>query len=361
MAEAIAGAQAAPQGGIGPAGCGGGPGDLGASGRERGSGTIARQIAAGEGCLGIELGSTRIKACLIGPDGAVWATGSHDWENQYRGGLWTYGLDDVWAGLRGAYAALAGDARERHGAAPERLRAIGLSAMMHGYLAFDAAGELLTPFRTWRNTNTGSAAAALSGLFDFNIPLRWSVAHLYQAILDGEAHVPQVRFITTLAGYVHWRLTGRKAIGVGDASGMFPIDSAVGDWDAAKLDAFDELVAGAGLAAPPGSLRDILPQVKLAGQEAGRLTAKGAELLDPSGGLVAGVPLCPPEGDAGTGMVATGAIAPGTGNVSVGTSIFAMVVLEKALSRPHPELDLVTTPAGDPVAMVHCNNGASEL
>ncbi|MDR2565889.1 MAG: hypothetical protein LBC97_07490, partial [Bifidobacteriaceae bacterium] len=331
-------------------GTGEGPGGV-----DGGIGRVGAQIERGESYLGIELGSTRIKACLIGPDGAVWATGAHDWENHYRNGLWTYGLDEVWHGLQGAYAALAMDVRERHGAQLRRCRAIGVSAMMHGYLAFDAAGELLAPFRTWRNTNTGPAAAALSELFAFNIPLRWSVAHLYQAALGGEPHVPAVCFITTLAGYVHWQLTGRKVIGVGDASGMFPIDSAAGDWDAAKLALFDSL------GAVDRPLRELLPEVKLAGQEAGHLTRAGAARLDPAGLLEAGIPLCPPEGDAGTGMVATGAIAPRTGNVSVGTSIFAMVVLDKALARPHPELDLVTTPAGDPVAMVHCNNGASEL
>ncbi|MDR3106617.1 MAG: ATPase, partial [Bifidobacteriaceae bacterium] len=224
-----------------------------------------------------------------------------------------------------------------------------------------SAGELLAPFRTWRNTKTGPAAAALSELLAFNIPLRWSVAHLYQAVLDREPHVPAVDFMTTLAGYVHWQLTGRKVIGVGDASGMFPIDSAAGDWDAAKLAAVDNLLAAHPVSVAGRSLRSILPEVKLAGQAAGCLTAEGAALIDPTGGLEAGVPLCPPEGDAGSGMVATGAIAPRTGNVSVGTSIFAMVVMDHPLARPHAELDLVTTPSGDPVAMVHCNNGASEL
>ncbi|MDR0627055.1 MAG: ATPase [Bifidobacteriaceae bacterium] len=325
---------------------------------------IGDLVAGGGGYLGIELGSTRIKACLIGPDGAVWATGSHDWENQYRDGLWTYSLEAVWEGLRAAYGDLAREVERRYGRRPRRYRALGISAMMHGYLAFDADGELLVPFRTWRNTNTGPAAAELSELLAFNMPLRWSVAHLYQAIRDGEEHVGQVDFITTLAGYVHWRLTGRKVIGIGDASGMFPIDSAVGDWDADKLAAFDQLLASLAATAlpkPSQSLRELLPEVLLAGEEAGALTASGASLLDPAGGLEPGTPLCPPEGDAGTGMVATGAIAPRTGNVSVGTSIFAMVVLDRPPARVHPELDLVTTPAGDPVAMVHCNNGASEL
>jgi sugar (pentulose or hexulose) kinase len=230
--------------------------------------------------------------------------------------------------------------------------------MMHGYLAFDAAGELLVPFRTWRNTTTGPAAAELTELFGQNIPLRWSIAHLYQAVLDAEPHVPQVAFLTTLAGYVHWRLTGRKVLGVGDASGMFPVDPATKDYDARLLARFDALVAER---YPNLRLRDLLPEVLVAGQEAGRLTPEGAALLDPTGGLQPGAPLCPPEGDAGTGMVATNAVAPRTGNVSVGTSIFAMVVLERPLTRVHHELDVVTTPAGDLVAMVHCNNGASEL
>jgi sugar (pentulose or hexulose) kinase len=326
-----------------------------------GAGSIGRRIAQGAAYLGIELGSTRIKACLTGPDGAVWATGSHDWENQYRDGLWTYALKDVWSGLGAAYEDLAADVNSRYGERATAYRAIGISAMMHGYLAFDAAGELLVPFRTWRNTNTGPAAERLSELFDFNIPLRWSVAHLYQAALDRESHVPEVAFITTLAGYVHWQLTGRKVIGVGDASGMFPIDSSAGDWDEAKLGAFDALLARSARAGIVRPLREILPQVKLAGQEAGSLSAEGAARLDPSGRLEGGIALCPPEGDAGTGMVATNAIAPRSGNVSVGTSNFAMVVLDQVLSQPHPELDLVTTPAGDPVAMVHCNNGASEI
>jgi sugar (pentulose or hexulose) kinase len=326
-----------------------------------GIGQIGRRVARGEGYLGIELGSTRIKACLIGPGGEVWATGAHDWENHYRDGFWTYDLDEVWAGLRAAYADLLRNLGERHQVTPTRYRAVGISAMMHGYLAFDQAGELLAPFRTWRNTNTGQAAAQLSELFQFNVPLRWSAAHLYQAVLDREAHVPAVDFMTTLAGYVHWRLTGEKVIGVGDASGMFPIDSGARDWDAGMADAFDGLVSGSPPPIPAKPLRAILPEVRVAGQFAGRLTAEGAARLDPSGVLEPGAPLCPPEGDAGTGMVATNAIAPRTGNTSVGTSIFAMVVLDKALARPHPELDLVTTPAGDPVAMVHCNNGASEL
>jgi sugar (pentulose or hexulose) kinase len=315
-------------------------------------------ITAGRTTLGIELGSTRIKACLIGPDHVPVATGSHAWENDLVDGVWTYSLDDVWAGLQASVAALVADVEQRYGVRPTTLAGLGVSAMMHGYMAFDADGELLVPFRTWRNTSTGRAAAELTDLFGFNVPLRWSVAHYYQAVLDHEEHVPQVASLTTLAGYVHWRLTGRQVLGVGDASGMFPIDPATHDYDATMLAQFDELVSHR---RPGLRLRDLLPEVLVAGQEAGTLTEEGAALLDPTGTLRAGVPVCPPEGDAGTGMVATNSVAPRTGNVSAGTSIFAMVVLEKPLRRVHHELDVVTTPAGDLVAMVHCNNGASEL
>lgn len=318
----------------------------------------AQAIRAGRAALGIELGSTRIKACLVDADdpASVLATGGHEWENAYIDGRWTYALDDVWTGLEAAYADLAADALARHGTPIETLAAIGVSAMMHGYLAFDTDGELLVPFRTWRNTSTGPAAAELTELFDVNIPLRWSIAHLRQAMLDDEPHVARIASITTLAGYVHRRLTGRNALGVGDASGMFPIDPATGDYDADLADRFDDLAAG-----KVPAVRTLLPDVLPAGADAGALTAVGAALLDPTGALRPGIPLCPPEGDAGTGMVATNAVAPRTGNVSAGTSIFAMVVLEHPLSALHEEVDLVTTPAGDPVAMVHCNNGASEL
>ena len=315
-------------------------------------------IAAGRAVLGIELGSTRIKASLITPDGSPIASGSHDWENQFVDRTWTYSLDDVWSGMQACIAALLADVERQYGLRLTNLGALGVSAMMHGYLAFDADSRLLVPFRTWRNTSTGPAAAELSELFGHNIPLRWSIAHLYQAILDEEPHAPRIASLTTLAGYVHRQLTGRAVLGVGDASGVFPIDPATKDYDARMLAQFDEHVADR---RPGLRLRDLLPQVLVAGQEAGRLSEAGAVLLDPSGTLQPGTPLCPPEGDAGTGMVATNAVAPRTGNVSVGTSIFAMVVLERALERVHHELDLVTTPAGDLVAMVHCNNGASEL
>ncbi|BCJ39384.1 ATPase [Actinoplanes ianthinogenes] len=314
-------------------------------------------IDQGRTALGIELGSTRIKAVLIGPDHEAIATGSHDWENQFVDRVWTYSLEAVWAGLQDCFAKLAADVRAKHGTELRTTGALGVSAMMHGYLAFDADGELLTPFRTWRNTNTGDASEALSDLFGHNIPHRWSIAHLYQAILNGEEHIGRLAHVTTLAGYVHWKLTGRQVLGVGDASGMFPIDVATGTYDAGMLAQFDELVAGRGVPALAGLLPAVLP----AGETAGTLTEAGAALLDPTGVLLAGLPLCPPEGDAGTGMVATNSVARRTGNVSAGTSIFAMIVLDGPLSRMHPEVDLVTTPAGDLVAMVHCNNGASEL
>ncbi|GAA3215878.1 xylulokinase [Microbacterium terregens] len=320
----------------------------------------AEAIRAGRTSLGIELGSTRIKACLISSDdGAdVLAVGSHEWENRFEGRVWTYSLEDVWSGVQAAYTGMLEDLQRRHGERVETIGAIGVSAMMHGYLAFGDDDELLVPFRTWRNTNTGRAASELSEAFGTNIPLRWSIAHLYQAVLDREPHVAQVRRITTLAGYVHERLTGRSVLGVGDASGVFPIDSATRNYDAGLLRRFDALVADA---APEVRLVDLLPEVLVAGQPAGELTAAGAALLDRSGRLRPGILLCPPEGDAGTGMVATNAVAPRTGNISAGTSIFAMTVLERPLDEVHHELDLVTTPAGDPVAMVHCNNGASEL
>ncbi|MDN4613292.1 FGGY-family carbohydrate kinase [Leifsonia sp. F6_8S_P_1B] len=320
--------------------------------------TPADAIRSARTALGIEFGSTRIKACLVDANdpSIVLAVGSHEWENAYVDRTWTYSLDAVWAGVQEAYAALVADAERKHGVRPSRVGAIGISAMMHGYLAFDAAGKLLVPFRTWRNTSTGAAAAELSELLGVNIPLRWSIAHLHQAVLDAEAHLASIDHLTTLAGYVHWRLTGRTVLGVGDASGMFPIDPATGTYDADLVARYDERAAGR-----VPALRDLLPEVLTAGEDAGELTTEGAALLDPSGGLEPGALVCPPEGDAGTGMVATDSVAPRTGNVSAGTSIFAMVVLERPLQRVHHELDVVTTPAGDPVAMVHCNNGASEL
>ena len=308
--------------------------------------------------LGLELGSTRIKAVLAGPDGTVLASGAHDWQNRFEGGYWTYHLDEVWTGVQHAFRDLARNYEAAFGEPLRTVGALGVSAMMHGYLPFDRQGRPLTAFRTWRNTTTRAAAEALTERFRFNIPQRWTVAHFYQAILNGEDHVRQVDFLTTLAGYLHWQLTGQKVLGIGDASGVFPIDSRTCDYDAGMLASFDELLAGAGLHC---HLRDLLPRVLCAGQDAGTLTEAGARLLDPAGNLQAGIPLCPPEGDAGTGMAATNSVAPRTGNVSAGTSIFAMVVLEKALSKVYPEIDMVTTPAGDPVAMVHCNNCTSDL
>lgn len=319
---------------------------------------VGAAITGGRTALGIEFGSTRIKAVLIGPDHAPLGVGSHDWENQFVDRLWTYSLDAVWAGVQQSISALADDVRRRHGVELSGVGALGVSAMMHGYLPFDADGALLTPFRTWRNTNTGRAAERLSAEFGVNIPHRWSVAHLYQAILDGEEHVGRLDHLTTLAGYVHWQLTGEKVLGIGDASGMFPIDADTGGYDATMLARFDQLAAEAGVEL---ELAELLPAIAVAGRPSGTLSDAGARLLDPTGRLRPGIPLCPPEGDAGTGMVATNSVAPRTGNVSAGTSIFAMVVLEHELAQVHRELDLVTTPAGDPVAMVHCNNGASEL
>ena len=308
--------------------------------------------------LGLELGSTRIKAVLIGPEHAVLASGAHDWENRLEHGYWTYALDDVWAGVQDAFARLARQVQERYGTPLHTVGAMGVSGMMHGYLPFARDGAQLAAFRTWRNTTTERAAALLTERFAFNVPQRWSVAHLYQAILDGEPHVRDIAYLTTLAGYVHWRLTGERVLGVGEASGMFPIDSVACGYDAGMEKTFDALLAQEGM---PYRLADILPRGLCAGAAAGTLTAEGACLLDPTGVLRPGVPLCPPEGDAGTGMAATNSVAPRTGNVSAGTSIFAMVVLEKALSKVYPEIDMVTTPAGDPVAMVHCNNCTSDL
>ncbi|GAA6493299.1 FGGY-family carbohydrate kinase [Candidatus Bariatricus faecipullorum] len=315
-------------------------------------------ILSGKTALGIEFGSTRIKAVLTGEDNAPIASGSHEWENRYVDGIWTYTLEDIWGGLQDCYAKLAEDVKNQYGITLETVGVIGFSAMMHGYMAFNEAGELLVPFRTWRNTITGEASEKLTELFQYNIPQRWSIAHLYQAILNGEEHVKAISFQTTLAGYIHWQLSGEKVLGVGEASGMFPIDSATKDFNQKMVEQFDELVAPKGY---PWKLRDIFPKVLVAGENAGTLTEEGAKLLDPSGNLKAGIPMCPPEGDAGTGMAATNSVAVRTGNVSAGTSVFAMVVLEKELSKVYPELDMVTTPDGSPVAMVHCNNCTSDL
>ena len=315
-------------------------------------------ITSGNTALGIEFGSTRIKAVLIGPDQQPLAAGGHEWRSRLEDGHWTYDLDAVWSGVQAAYAELAAAVREDHGVELTTVGAMGFSAMMHGYLAFDAAGELMVPFRTWQNTSTGQAAGELTQLFQHNIPQRWSIAHLYQAILNGEEHVGQVAHFTTLAGYVHWKLTGEKVLGVGDASGMFPIDVATGQFDTGMIAQFDELVADRGYG---WKLADLLPVVLPAGTQAGALTADGALLLDPTGTLQPGIPFAPAEGDAGTGMVATNSVARRNANVSAGTSIFAMVVHEGPLKSLHEEIDLVTTPAGDLVGMAHCNNGTIDL
>ncbi|MGE4340355.1 MAG: xylulokinase, partial [Pigmentiphaga sp.] len=299
-----------------------------------------------------------IKAVLIGSDFKPLASGGYGWENRLEAGVWTYHLADVWTGLQGCYRELAEAVHNDYGVTLQTVGAVGISAMMHGYLAFDESGELLAPFRTWRNTMTARSAAELTELFGFNIPQRWSIAHLDQAILNGEPHVQKVAFLTTLAGYVHWKLTGERVLGVGDASGMFPINSAACDYDAAMLAAYDRRAAEKGFSQ---KLIDLLPKVLTAGSPAGRLTAEGAALLDSWGALEPGVPFCPPEGDAGTGMVATNSVEVHTGNISAGTSVFAMIVLKQAMSRVHPEIDMVTTPAGLPVAMVHCNSFTSDL
>jgi sugar (pentulose or hexulose) kinase len=317
-----------------------------------------KAIESAQTALGVELGSTRIKAVLIGEDHMPIASGSHEWENRYEHGVWTYSLEDVWTGLQESLRNLSKEVLEKYDTPLKAIGAIGFSAMMHGYMAFDKDGNLLVPFRTWRNTITGQASEQLTELFGFNIPQRWSIAHLYQAILNKESHVRDISHLTTLAGYVHWKLTGQKVLGVGEASGMFPIDSKTNDYDERMLEQFNERLAAGNI---PWKLQEILPKVLVAGEAAGVLLEEGARLIDPTGGLQAGIPLCPPEGDAGTGMVATNSVAERTGNVSAGTSVFAMIVLEKALSKLYPEIDMVTTPTGKPVAMVHSNNCTSDL
>lgn len=315
-------------------------------------------IGSGRAVLGIEFGSTNIKASLIGPNHEQLASGQHAWENQFVDRRWTYSREAIVTGLQECFANLVNECEQQYSVRPTNFASIGISAMMHGYLAFDDAGQLLVPFRTWRNTSTERAAEALSKAFEFNVPQRWSVAHYYQALLDNEEHVAEVASLNTLAGFVHQQLTGRRVLGAGDASGMFPLDSSVLGYDTKFLATFDSLAQSLGAT---GTLGELLPEVLPAGADAGSLTAQGALLLDPSGQLQPGAQCCPPEGDAGTGMVATNSVAPHTANVSVGTSIFSMVVLDAALREVHPEIDIVTTPTGDPVAMVHCNNGASEL
>ena len=315
-------------------------------------------IQEGKAILGIEFGSTRIKAVLIDENNTPIAQGSHEWENQLIDGLWTYSIEAIWNGVQNCYADLRANVKNQYDTEIERLASIGVSAMMHGYMAFNEKEEILAPFRTWRNTNTGAAAAELSKLFNFNIPLRWSISHIYQAILNKEERVKDITYLTTLAGYIHWQITGKKVLGIGDASGMLPIDSATKNYCADLVEKFDRLVEPYGYS---WKLNDILPQVLSAGENAGTLTAEGARRLDISDHLQAGIPVCPPEGDAGTGMVATNAVRKRTGNVSAGTSSFSMIVLEKELSKPYEMIDMVTTPDGSPVAMVHCNNCTSDL
>ncbi len=320
--------------------------------------SVKNDIVEGRTTLGIELGSTRIKSVLIGADFAPIASGSHEWENKYDNGIWTYSLDEVMFGLQNSYRHMADEVKQKYGVTLKKTKALGFSAMMHGYLAFDKDANLLVPFRTWRNTITGEAAGELTELFQYNIPQRWSIAHFYQSILNGEEHVGKVDFFTTLSGYIHWKLTGEKVLGIGDAAGMFPIDTEKKDFHQGMLDQFDALVLEKGYSR---KTKELLPKVLTAGQSAGVLTVEGAKMLDPEGELEAGIPVCPPEGDAGTGMAATNSVAVRTGNVSAGTSVFAMIVLEKELSKVYTEIDMVTTPSGELVAMSHANNCTSDL
>ncbi len=326
--------------------------------RGKDMGDIRAAIESGRTMLGIEFGSTRIKAVLIDGDHNPIALGDHVWENRLENGFWTYSLDDIWKGLQDSYANLLADVKDKYGVSLTKIGAIGFSAMMHGYMAFDSEGELLVPFRTWRNSTTGEAARALTELFQYNIPERWSISHLYQAILNQEEHVGSVAFFTTLAGYIHWKLTGEKVLGIGDASGMFPIDIQTKNYDEGMIGKFQNLIKEKNYS---WKLADILPKVLLAGDRAGVLTEEGARLLDVSGTLEPGIPLCPPEGDAGTGMAATNSVAMRTGNVSAGTSVFSMFVLERDLKKVYPEIDLVTTPDGSLVGMVHANNCTSDF
>ena len=332
--------------------------------------TARQTIESGKAILGIEFGSTRIKAVLIDQENKPIAQGSHEWENQLVDGLWTYSTEAIWYGVEDCYADLRRNVKREYDCEIEQLASIGISAMMHGYMAFGPNGKatrwapvsesekILAPFRTWRNTNTGKAAAELSKLFNYNIPLRWSISHLYQAILNGEEHVKDITYLTTLAGYIHWRLTDKKVLGIGDASGMIPVDPNTKTYNAEMVRKFNELVAPYGF---PWKLEDILPECLVAGQDAGVLTEHGAQRLDVSGHLKGGCPLCPPEGDAGTGMIATNSVKVRTGNVSAGTSSFSMIVLEKDVTKPNEMIDIVTTPDGNLVAMVHCNNCTSDI
>ncbi|MBQ8279883.1 MAG: FGGY-family carbohydrate kinase [Roseburia sp.] len=319
---------------------------------------VQNAIKEGRTVLGIEFGSTRIKGVLLDDNNEMIASGSHTWENRLENGIWTYHLEDVWTGIQDCFVDLKCNVLKDYQVELTTIGAVGVSAMMHGYLAFDENGNQLTQFRTWRNTMTEPATIELMDLLGHQIPQRWSIAHLYQAILNGEEHVKDIRFLTTLAGYVHWMLTGEKVLGIGDASGMFPVDPETKNYYSDMVAKFDAKIADKNY---PWKLEEILPKVLLAGENAGTITAEGAKLLDPTGTLQAGIPMCPPEGDAGTGMVATNSVKVRTGNVSAGTSVFSMIVLEKKLSKLYPQIDIVTTPEGNSVAMVHCNNCTSDL
>ncbi|MBQ6889253.1 MAG: FGGY-family carbohydrate kinase [Lachnospiraceae bacterium] len=319
---------------------------------------IKKALEEGKSSLGIEFGSTRIKAVLVTSDNIPVAIGSHEWENRLENNVWTYRVEDIWKGLQDAYTQMVADVKQKYEITLTTIGAIGFSGMMHGYMAFDKNGELLVPFRTWRNTITEEAAEKLTKELNYNIPQRWSIAHLYQAVLNDEEHVKDVAFFTTLAGYIHWKMTGEKVLGVGEASGMFPIDVETKNYNQVMIEQFDKLIEDFNY---EWKLEEILPKVLVAGENAGTLTEEGSKLLDISGNLKSGIPLCPPEGDAGTGMTATNSIVKRTGNVSAGTSIFAMIVLEKELTKVYPEIDLVTTPDGNLVGMVHCNNCTSDL
>lgn len=321
------------------------------------SNDVRNTIINGQTAIGIELGSTRIKTVLIGEDNTPIASGSHDWENSYVNNIWTYSIEDIWKGVQSSYQKMTGNVKDQFGVDIQTTRSIGISAMMHGYMVFDRDENLLTPFRTWRNNITGQASEALTRLFNYPVPQRWSIAHLYQAILNQEKHISGIDYLTTLAGYIHWKLTGQKVLGIGEASGVFPIDLEAKTFKSEMIGQFNELISPINLT---WHLENILPEVMVAGEKAGELTAAGAQLLDVTGRLKPGIPFCPPEGDAGTGMVATNSVSVRTGNVSAGTSVFAMIVLEKELSRAYSEIDLVTTPAGKLVAMVHSNNCTSD-
>ena len=319
---------------------------------------IKNAIIEGKTTLGVEFGTTRIKSVLINEAHVPIASGSHRWENRYENGLWTYTLEDIWSGLQDSYHNLRQDVQEKYGVELQTLGAIGFSAMMHGYMPFDEHDNLLVPFRTWRNIITEDAADRLTNLFNFNIPQRWSIAHVFQAILNKEPHIGKIDFLTTLEGYVHWKLTGRKVLGIGEASGVLPVDSLTKDYDENMVKLFNLELAQRNI---PWKLQDILPAIVQVGENAGTLTKQGAKLLDPTGALKPGIPLCPPEGDAITGMIATNSVSEGSGNVSAGTSVFLMAVLEKPLSKPYPEIDVLTSPNGKPVAMIHSNNCTSDL